>query len=401
MLAPDRLPAGLRDVLSRLERAGFEVVLVGGCVRDTLLGLGVREYDLATAAPTDVVLSLFPRAIPTGLHHGTVMVPTRDGPIDVTTYRAGPRLDDDLAHRDFTLNAIACRNGVIIDPFDGRTDLAARMLRAVGDPRARLSEDPLRALRAVRLVAQFGFEPDAALRDAVTEVAPALSGIARERIRQELERLLIAPHVACAMRWLRSSGLERALVPDAPADAPDVVGALAPELPLRLAGWLRGTRARQALARWRSPRRVTDDTVALLRAHPVDRDVDPASDASVRRLLKRLADASFESLVALRRAEWHAAIVHSPEASRAGLSALTALEIAVTRVRRGGVVLGREALALDGAAVMRALDCGPGPRVGRALRFLEDAVLEQPERNAPAALLALLAGWRDNNAGPG
>ena len=294
-LAPDRLPAALRDVLVRLGRAGFEAVLVGGCVRDTLLGLAVREHDVATAAPSDVVLRIFPRAIPTGLQHGTVMVPTRDGPIDVTSYRAGPRLEDDLAHRDFTLNAIACRDGVIIDPFDGRSDLAARRLRAVGDARARLSEDPLRALRAVRLVARFGFSPDAALRDAVAEAAPALAGVARERIRQELERLLIAPHVTRALRWLRESGLERVLVPDAPADAPDVVGALAPELPLRLAGWLRGTRARQALARWRSSRRVTDEVMRLLGAHPVERDVAPASDASVRRLLKRLGDASFES----------------------------------------------------------------------------------------------------------
>ncbi len=394
-LSRDRLPRALCDLLDRLARAGFEAVLVGGCVRDALLGLGVREYDVATAASCEDVLRLFPRAIPTGLRHGTVMLPTREGPIDVTSYRAGPRLEDDLAHRDFTLNAIACREGWLIDPFDGRRDLAAGRLRAVGDARARLAEDPLRALRAVRMMARFDLAPDEALRDAVTNAAPALAGLARERIRQEVERLIVAPHVTHALHWLRESGLERMLVPDAPVDAPEVVGLLEPDLALRLAGWLRGTRARAALARWRSSRRVIEEVTRLLAAHPVDRDVVPTSAASVRRLLKRVGDDSFESLVALRRAEWEAAAAKTPEAARAGLATLVSLIEAVERVRRVGIVSGREALAIDGEAVMQVLGCAPGPRIGRALRFLEEAVLERPEQNTPAQLRALLANWDD------
>jgi len=151
----------------------------------------VHDFDVATPAPIERVLALFPRAIPIGLRHGTVMVPTPAGPVDVTRFRSGPRLVDDLAHRDFTLNAIAWSpGGALVDPHDGVADLAAGRLRAVGDADARLAEDPLRALRAARLVAERGFTPDPALVAAMARAAPAVAGVAAERLRAELERLL-------------------------------------------------------------------------------------------------------------------------------------------------------------------------------------------------------------------
>ena len=154
-LSPDLVPDPVRELLDRLTGAGHISVLVGGCVRDLLEGRDVRDFDVATAATPEQVLALVARAIPTGLHHGTVMVPTAAGPVDVTRFRAGPRLEDDLAHRDFTINAVAYdpAQDLRIDPHGGVEDLRAGRLRAVGKASERLAEDPLRVLRAARMVA--------------------------------------------------------------------------------------------------------------------------------------------------------------------------------------------------------------------------------------------------------
>ena len=119
---PEAVPPAVLSLVRTLADAGHEAVLVGGGVRDLLRGVAVSDFDVATAAPPELVLALFPRAVPIGLAHGTVMVPTRAGPVDVTSYRAGPNLRDDLAHRDFTLNALAWspEQATLIDPFDGR-----------------------------------------------------------------------------------------------------------------------------------------------------------------------------------------------------------------------------------------------------------------------------------------
>jgi tRNA nucleotidyltransferase/poly(A) polymerase len=390
------LPAPLGDVLARLAAAGFDAALVGGCVRDLARGKAVRDYDVATAAPVDALLRLFPRAIPTGLRHGTVMVPTPAGPVDVTSYRAGPRLEDDLAHRDFRVNALAFRPaaGVLIDPFGGSADLTAGVLGAVGDAAARFAEDPLRALRAARLVAEVGLVPEPALERAIADAAATLSFVARERVRQELTRLLVAPGAGDALGLLRRTGLEAVLVPGAPPDAAAVVPRLPADLALRLAAWLRGTRARSLLARWRIPRRVSDEVAALLRDHPVERDVDPGSPAALRRLLQRCGAERVDDLVRLRRADLVAAAREQPAYAAGASQAVDALAAALERLRASGPqALGRLDLALDGAGVMAALGCGPGPRVGAALRYLTDRVLDDPSRNTPERLRALLAAW--------
>jgi len=390
------LPAPLHDLLARLAAAGFDAALVGGCVRDLARGAAARDYDVATAAPVDALLRLFPRAIPTGLRHGTVMVPTPAGPVDVTSFRAGPRLEDDLAHRDFRVNALAFRPAThdLVDPFDGSTDLVAGVLGAVGDAAARLAEDPLRALRAARLVAELGLRPEPALESALAEAAPALARIARERVRQELSRLLLAQRAGDGLALLRRTGLEAVLVPGAPADAAAVVPALPADLALRLAAWLRGARAASLLARWRFSRRVADEVATLLRWHPIERDVDPASPAALRRLLQRCGAERVDDLLRLRRAEVAASAATQPRAAAEATRALDALTAALDGLRAGGPqALDRLDLALDGAGVMAALGCGPGPRVGAALRYLMDRVLDDPSRNTPEGLRALLASF--------
>ena len=392
---PEAIPGPVRALLASLAEAGHPSFLVGGCVRDLLRGRAVADFDIATPASAEELLILLPRAIPIGLRHGTVMVPTRSGPVDVTSFRKGPRLEDDLAHRDFTVNAIAYdpHRDAVIDPFDGRADLARGLLRAVGCAADRLAEDPLRALRACRLVAVLGLRVDPQVEAALAGARAGLARVARERIRHELAELLLAPGVAEGLALLRRSGIEADLAPGAAADAGPVAAALPADLDLRVAAWLRGARSTPILRALRFPRRSVEAVAWILRAHPIDEGAAGASDLAARRVLRRVGE-HFAGLAALRRAELVAGAEAASPAAAVARERLAQLEQAVARVRRqGALALRRFDLALDGAGVMRALGCGPGPRVGRALRYLTDAVVEDPSRNNPEALLRLLEVW--------
>jgi len=391
----DAVPQPVRDALAALRAAGHEAVLVGGCVRDLLLGLPVADFDAASSAPAELVLELFPRAVPIGLRHGTVMIPTRAGPLDVTRFRAGARLEDDLAHRDFTVNAIAWdpADGRLVDPFGGARDLARGRLAAVGDARARLAEDPLRALRAARLVAALGLELDAGLPAAIAEAREPLRRVARERVRRELEALLVAPRAEIGLELLRRTGIEAELAPGVADDAAAVVAALPRDLELRLAGWLRGTRAEAILAALRCGRRRALAVAQIVARHPIDR-VPLRGDADLRRLLRRLGCSGVEALLALREAELNAAEC-AGAATAAARAALAALRARIERVERAGsLALGRSDLALDGRAVMALLGVDAGPRVGAALRHLADCVIEDPSCNTPERLAERLRAWQ-------
>jgi tRNA nucleotidyltransferase (CCA-adding enzyme) len=203
-------------VVERLEEAGYEAYLVGGCVRDRLLGREVYDYDITTSAWPQEVMRLFPEHVPTGLQHGTVTVLTAKGRFEVTTfrtdgeYRDGRRpeqvvfvrsLREDLARRDFTCNAMALgRDGRLHDPFGGREDLEQGLIRAVGQARQRFEEDALRMLRGIRFAAQLGFRVEDATLAAIRSEGQALRGIARERIREEWHKMLLAnPGVAIGL----------------------------------------------------------------------------------------------------------------------------------------------------------------------------------------------------------
>jgi len=401
------IPRPILALWETLAAAGFETVFVGGCVRDLVRGARVRDFDLATAAAPELVLEVFPRAVPTGIRHGTVMVPTQAGPVDVTTFRGGARLEDDLARRDFTVNAMALdpQTARLIDPFCGSADLQAGRLAAVGAARERLREDPLRALRAARLVASLGLRPTRELQEALPTARPGLEKVARERIRQELTLLFGPPEaqgVAAGLLLLRESGIEADLAPAAASDAPEVLARLPCDFALRLAAWLRGARAGTLLARLRFPRRVVERVSSLLAMHPLEANVDGTSDASVRRLLKRAGEENVAALLALREAELDAWQARRPEYVGVVRAELRVLRAGLARVRAAGqIVLQRLDLAVDGRFVMEVLGCGPGPQVGRALRFLTDCVLEDPARNTADVLRRLLLDWSRGATLPG
>lgn len=203
------LPAGARACLERLNGAGYAAYPVGGCVRDLLLGREPGDVDICTAAHPEAVMALFDHAVPTGIAHGTVTVPTDDGNIEITTFRreAGytdarhpdsvtfdAGLREDLSRRDFTVNAMAlAEEGGVIDPFGGREDLKKGVIRCVGDPDKRFSEDALRMLRGARFAAQLGFTIEENTRAAMGRKAPLTAKVSGERIKAEVEKTLLSP----------------------------------------------------------------------------------------------------------------------------------------------------------------------------------------------------------------
>jgi tRNA nucleotidyltransferase (CCA-adding enzyme) len=223
-------PATVRRIAERLEEAGFETWCVGGAVRDALLGHPHLDWDLATAAKPEEVRKLFKRTVPVGIEFGTIGVLDINNVMhEVTTFRRdvntdgrhavvefGASLEEDLARRDFTINAIAYspKRDEMRDPYNGRKDLERKIIRAVGDPWDRMREDRLRALRAIRFSARFGFEIESATWAAIVDSSSHLSRLSAERVKQEIEKTMDQvrfPSKAFA-RW-RDSGALTTLIP--------------------------------------------------------------------------------------------------------------------------------------------------------------------------------------------
>ncbi|WP_240518183.1 MULTISPECIES: CCA tRNA nucleotidyltransferase [unclassified Lysinibacillus] len=211
------------SVIEQLENAGFEAVIVGGAVRDAILGRPAHDVDVATNAMPDEVKSVFNHTVDIGIQHGTVLVIVPAGSVEVTTYRTDGEytdhrrpeevqfvrsLKDDLQRRDFTMNAIAMRrDGSFVDFYGGRQDIEAGVIRAVGDAQKRFSEDALRMLRAVRFSAQLGFLIESETLQAMQGKADTISWIAKERIKAELDKLWVGKDVFNGIRKLEESSL--------------------------------------------------------------------------------------------------------------------------------------------------------------------------------------------------
>jgi tRNA nucleotidyltransferase (CCA-adding enzyme) len=413
-------------VLTRLQAAGHRSWVVGGAVRDLLLRRprSPLDFDLATPAEPQQVMALFPRVIPTGLEHGTVTVLTPDKlKVEVTTFRGeGAYLDGrrpasvtfhtdlvaDLARRDFTINALAFDPLALelADPFGGQRDLAAGLIRAVGEATARFAEDGLRPLRAVRFAGQLGFTLHPATRRAIRGALPVVRQVSRERMAEELGRLAVSPHVARAFELLSATGLLEVLAPPLaglPRGRLRHLGAVAagvggepPDLVLRLTALLHGAPVAELeplLTELRFPRRVAIEVAALASRAPclqVELPEDPVSPPAVRRWLAGVGPARARALLALRDAEVKAA----PAARRAvAAGKARALRRRVEAALDSGAPLETGALALDGRALMELLGCPPGPHVGEGLRALLDLALDEPGLNTAEGLAGPARTW--------
>lgn len=223
------MPEDVKNMIETLEANGYEAFAVGGCVRDTLLLRVPGDWDITTSAKPEEVKALFSHTIDTGIQHGTVTVMKNHVGYEVTTYRIDgeyedarhpkeviftPDLVEDLKRRDFTINAMAYNERAgLVDEFNGIEDLENKIIRCVGNPRERFSEDALRMLRAVRFSAQLGFEIDEETKAAIKELAPTLAKVSKERIATELIKILVSDHPE-EIRTAYELGLTRVFMPE-------------------------------------------------------------------------------------------------------------------------------------------------------------------------------------------
>ncbi len=388
------IPEDVLEIARTLEAAGHETWCVGGALRDALLGHPHADYDLATAATPAQVQSLFKRTAPVGEKYGTVGVFDRRRVVhEVTTFRRdvvtdgrhavvryGVSLEDDLARRDFTINALAYHpvRHEWRDPFQGEADLRRGLVRAVGEPAQRFREDYLRILRAIRFAARFGFAVDPATWEAVVQGADGLPRLSAERVRDEwFKGLTTAGSVAELVRLWRESGAAARLIPEleaAPAEAIARAATVGPARrdPVLLTALLVADPA-GVLRRLKASGAEIDRAGAL-----ADMPQAPAGEdeIAVRRWLATVGKAADDLLAlwALRRGE---------DAPWAAI---------VRRVRERKDPLSRGDLAIGGGDLQQlGLN---GPRIGEMLAALLDRVLEDPTRNTRESLLALAREMR-------
>jgi len=367
-----------------LEGAGHAAWCVGGALRDHLLGDPQQDVDLATSATPEQVQALFRRTVPVGVKHGTVGVVDRDDRLhEITTFRRdvrtdgrhaevafGVSLEEDLARRDFTINAIAYHplRHEWQDPFDGARDLAAGIVRAVGDPAERFREDYLRILRALRFASRFGFAIESGTWLGMRAGTAGLAGLSAERVRDEwFKGLASARSVGALVRLWHASGAAAVVLPelraepaladlDSPPRDPVLLTALLVEDPARVLQRLRASTAQMGRAA-----RFTASPEAPAGSTP----------AEVRRWLHVTGEAADDLLAAHRRR-------HGAEAPWAE---------AVRGIRARGEAVNRSGLAVHGGD-LAAAGIRPGPGMGQILEQLLGDVLEDPTRNEPGWLIA-------------
>lgn len=400
-----KLDPGAALLLDALHGAGHAAYAVGGCVRDSLLGLDPHDWDLCTSARPEQVMELFgeEKCIPTGLQHGTVTVKQGGRLYETTTFRTEgaysdgrhpdavcfvPDVREDLARRDFTINAMAysAEEG-LIDPFGGRDDLAAHLVRAVGEPERRFEEDALRILRLYRFAARFGFAIDPATGAAARVLGPHLDCVSAERIQEELLKLLAAPRPGS---YLEPAVLAVVLPELEPEEQPerfaelcrtiDRIEPTAENVPARLAALLcplGEAGARKALRKLKCSNALTDEVTALEREAPGT----PGSEMQLtaKRLLGRYELQTIQRLTALCSAR-HPEQTGGFAALRAEAERLTA-ENACCRVSQ---------LAVNGRDLMAA-GVRPGPGLRQVLNALLEAVITGQTPNEKDALLAAAA----------
>ena len=402
------LEPGAAALLDELHRAGFGAYAVGGCVRDSLLGLAPHDWDLCTAARPGQVMELFgeDRCIPTGLQHGTVTV-KRDGKLyEITTFRTEgrysdgrhpdsvafvPDLREDLARRDFTINAMAysAEEG-LCDPFGGREDLARGVVRGVGEPLRRFGEDALRILRLYRFAARFGFAIDEATEAAAKQLASHLDCVSAERIEEELNKLLAAPQPGAYLEPEVLAFVLPELPPEELAKARKQVDALPAGTEQVSARWaalllpLGETGARKALKRLKCSNARIDGTAVLVRECG-EKTPDALDKCDLclqaKRLLGRYDLHTVQQLTAL----WTAL---APE-EKASFDALRAEAEALTAQ---GACCRISQLAVSGRDLMAA-GAAPGPGLRRVLEALLEEVITGRLPNEKTELLAFAAGF--------
>ncbi|MDP3963316.1 MAG: HD domain-containing protein [bacterium] len=438
------IPEKVKNIIETLEGSGFEAYAVGGCVRDILLGRTPKDWDVTTNAAPEKIQELFPDSFYEN-RFGTVGVKTESedpdlAVVEVTTFRAESAYSDmrhpdevrfvktlgeDLARRDFTVNAMALQPATsdqrpatrIIDPFGGQNDLEAKLIRAVGNPEERFKEDALRMLRAVRLATALDFVIEKETLAAIQKNASSLKEISQERIRDEFTKLVMTDKAADGIRLLEEAGLLACVLAEL-REGIDVAQNLHHiytvfehnvraleytarkkySLQVRLASLLHdvgkpqtkrgegkyatfyghdvvgGRMTEKILSRLRFGSQIVDKVTLLVRYHLFYYNVGEVTESSVRRLLKNVGPENIEDLVKVREADRIGSGV-----PKAVPYKLRHFKYMVEKVSKDPI--SAKMLAIDGNDLMKILAIEPGPKIGLILNALLGEVLEDPAKN--------------------
>ncbi|MBP7060646.1 MAG: HDIG domain-containing protein [Candidatus Moranbacteria bacterium] len=466
-----KIPTPVLHTLKALHAAGFEAYIVGGCVRDLLLNRTPKDWDITTNALPERIVEIFPDSFYENTF-GTVgvkvpsfetalSIPETTAIIEVTTYRTesdyldkrrpsivtfASSLSDDLARRDFTMNALAYgpdASGawVLVDPFQGQDDVSHKIIRTVGDPTERFTEDALRLMRAVRFLSELthgqekkessNWHIEEKTYAALSTLVANLAHISKERIRDELTRILLSPNPALGVETLQKTGLLHFILPELELGVGVTqnlhhiytvwehnLRALAtcpsPKLSVRLAALLHdvgkpqtkrgeGYRAtfynhdhvgaaitEKALTRLRFSKDVIKHATLLVDNHLFYYNVDEVTEASVRRLIKRVGLENMADLMAVRIGDRLGSGVPKGKTYK-----LRHLEYMIEKVSRDPLSV--KMLALTGTDLMTALSLPPSPKIGMLLDILLGEVIENPKQNTRENLLARAAALQKND----
>ena len=390
-----RVPAPVERIIGQLNEHGYEAYIVGGCVRDMLLNREPGDWDITTSALPGQVKELFHRTVDTGIQHGTVTVMVGKEGYEVTTFRVDgeyedgrhpksvsftPNLTEDLKRRDFTINAMAYNKATgFVDEFGGVEDLRRGIIRCVGEPMDRFTEDALRILRAIRFSAQLGFE----IQEAIRVIAPNLAKVSKERVQVELTKLLCSAHPE-RIALVYETGISRYVSGTfdeiyGMGTIPPIPTAIPPQKHLRWAAFLRKATPDQAFTVLKDLK-LDNDTISRVKTlvDLLGRPLVPEKPA-LRRVMSRIEPALYDDLLDLKDALLPFGVPETGDMLRRA-RALSG------EIRRDGDCLDLKSLAVKGRDVMDA-GVKPGKAVGEALAVLLELVLEDPSRNTRDYLL--------------
>jgi len=431
----EEIPYIVLDISQRLMKSGYQAFIVGGAIRDSLLGCQAKDWDVATNAKPDRIRDLFPEMTSFNLKHGTVTLVSKGRHFEVTTFRGtggfGESIEEDLAHRDFAFNAMAYNisNKRIIDPFGGKQDIEEKVVRAVLNPSERFQEDPLRMMRAIRFSLELGYSIDTETLMAIKAMAEAIGSVAKERIRDELLKILMVRKPSVGFNLMRKSGLLKRILPELVEGyrkkqnnyhkytiyrhTMEAVDSIEKDSVLRLSGLFHDIakpRVRKKInGRWRFFDHATasaeltreimmrlkfsNDRIAcvtnLIANHMFDYKME-LSDRAIRRFIKRIGVDNVDNLIRLRRADdlahgWGRSFEKDIELFKERIEA----------VRRKSPPINISDLAVNGNNVMNELSLQPGPRIGQILNQLHEIVIERPEYNQKDRLIEMLKDMKE------
>ncbi len=423
------IPKFVNFVLERLRHKGLLAFIVGGAVRDALLGRPQEDWDIATSASPSQIQDIFSDTRQFQLKHETITLIMDNHKLEVTTFRGkhANNLHEDLSRRDFTIDAMAFdpNERRLIDPFGGQADLAKRRIKAVENPEDRFKEDPLRLIRAVRLATELGFQVDPETFTAIQKMAGSLAKVAKERIRDEMVKILVAQRPSSGLHLLRRTGLLGVIIPELLEGYLKrqnryhrftilkhimvTVDTVAPTLTLRLTALLHDIakpRVRsKGKAGWRfighekASAEMADHILQRLRfsselirkvthliAHHMIGYSPKWTDSAVRRWVRKIGIENVDILIDFRKADL---IAHGT--GKADLGLLEELrQRASLLIRDKKSVFSTKDLAIDGHTIMKVLNIPSGPEVGRVLQKLMALVTEHPEFNTQDQLVDIL-----------